>query len=138
MKKEIKKAMGISPVTGRIYYGNLRGDEWIGGKEDVTETAVRAVFEWFVEKFEDVCPADGQYTLEFLDEEYALTMKRKSFEYPARWKNRAEHNDYIHAECSKCGFQVESIEAVETGRCSAEYTKVKWKYCPKCGSKMTV
>ena len=88
MKKEIKKAMGVSPVTGRIYYGNLRGDEWIGGKEDVTETAVRAVFEWFVEKFEDVCPADGQYTLEFLDEEYALTMKRKSFEYPARWKNR--------------------------------------------------
>lgn len=41
--------MGVSPVTGRIYYGNLRGDEWIGGKEDVTETAVRAVFEWFVE-----------------------------------------------------------------------------------------
>lgn len=44
MKKEIKKAMGVSPVTGRIYYGNLRGDEWIGGKEDVTETAVRAVY----------------------------------------------------------------------------------------------
>ena len=68
MKKEIKKAMGVSPVTGRIYYGNLRGDEWVGDKEDVTDTAVRAVFEWFIEKFEDVCPADGQYTLEFLDE----------------------------------------------------------------------
>ena len=137
MKKEIKKAMGVSPVTGRIYYGNLRGDEWVGDKEDVTDTAVRAVFEWFIEKFEDVCPADGQYTLEFLDEEYALTMKRKSFEYSAKWQNRAEHNDYIHAECSKCGFQVENIEAVETGRCSTD-TKVKWKYCPRCGSKMTV
>lgn len=55
MKKEIKKAMGVSPVTGRIYYGNLRGDEWVGDKEDVTDTAVRAVFEWFIEKFEDVC-----------------------------------------------------------------------------------
>ena len=54
MKKEIKKAMGVSPVTGRIYYGNPRGDEWVGDKEDVTDTAVRAVFEWFIEKFEDV------------------------------------------------------------------------------------
>lgn len=83
----------------------------------------------------------GSRTAEYrgdVDEEYALTMKRKSFEYSAKWQNRAEHNDYIHAECSKCGFQVENIEAVETGRCSTEYTKVKWKYCPRCGSKMTV
>lgn len=24
----------------------------------------------------------------------------------AKWKSREEHNDYIHAECSGCGFQV--------------------------------
>ena len=32
----------------------------------------------------------------------------------AKWKSREEHNDYIHAECSGCGFQVESYDAVET------------------------
>lgn len=37
-----------------------------------------------IKKAMGVCPADGQYTLEFLDEEYALTMKRKSFEYSAK------------------------------------------------------
>ena len=51
----------------------------------------------------------------------------------AKWKSREEHNDYIHAECSGCGFQVESYDAVETGRSSTEYIKAKWKFCPKCG-----
>ena len=50
----------------------------------------------------------------------------------AKWKSREEHNDYIHAECSGCGFQVESYDAVETGRSSTEYIKAKWKFCPKC------
>lgn len=56
----------------------------------------------------------------------------------AKWKSREGHNDYIHAECSGCGFQVESYDAVETGRSSTEYIKAKWKFCPKCGAKMTV
>ena len=43
----------------------------------------------------------------------------------AKWKSREEHNDYIHAECSSCGFQVESYDAVETGRSSTEYIKAK-------------
>lgn len=42
-KKEAKKAMGVSPITGIIYYGTLRGDEWVGEKEDVTDMAIRAV-----------------------------------------------------------------------------------------------
>ena len=56
----------------------------------------------------------------------------------AKWKSREEHNDYIHAECSGCGFQVESYDAVETGRSSTDYIKAKWKFCPKCGAEMTV
>lgn len=56
----------------------------------------------------------------------------------AKWKSREEHNDYIHAECSGCGFQVESYDSVETGRSSTEYIKAKWKFCPKCGAKMKV
>ena len=56
----------------------------------------------------------------------------------AKWKSREEHNDYIHAECSGCGFQVESYDADETGRSSTYYIKAKWKFCPKCGAEMTV
>ena len=52
----------------------------------------------------------------------------------AKWKSREEHNDYIHAECSGCGFQVESYDAVETGRSSTEYIKAKWKFCPEVRS----
>ena len=63
-KKEAKKAMGVSPITGIIYYGTLRGDEWVGEKEDVTDMAIRAVFDWFIEKHQDACPPDGVYTLE--------------------------------------------------------------------------
>ena len=80
MKKEIKKAMGVSPITGRIYYGTLRGDEWVGEKEDVTDMAIRAVFDWFVEKHQDACPPDGVYSLEFLGEDYVLSMRKKNSE----------------------------------------------------------
>ena len=56
----------------------------------------------------------------------------------AKWKNRAEHNDYLWAECSNCGFRVENYKAVKTGRSSTEYTNPIWKYCPKCGAEMSV
>lgn len=53
-------------------------------------------------------------------------------------ENRAEHNDYLWAECSNCGFRVENYKAVKTGRSSTEYTNPIWKYCPKCGAEMSV
>lgn len=56
----------------------------------------------------------------------------------AKWKNRAEHNDYLWAECSNCGFRVENYKVVKTGRSSTEYTNPIWKYCPKCGAEMSV
>ena len=39
----------------------------------------------------------------------------------AKWKSREEHNDYIHAECSGCGFQVESYDAVENCASHSRY-----------------
>lgn len=44
--------MGVSPLTNTIYAGNSkplangRGFQWVGKKHDVTEEAIKAVFEY--------------------------------------------------------------------------------------------
>ena len=40
-------SLGVSPIDGTIYAGKLNKDKtmWVGDKQDVTEDAVRAVFE---------------------------------------------------------------------------------------------
>lgn len=56
----------------------------------------------------------------------------------AKWKNRIEYKDYLWAECSNCGFRVENYKAVKTDRSSTEYIEAIWKFCPICGSEMSV
>lgn len=56
----------------------------------------------------------------------------------AKWENHAQYNDYLWTQCSECGYRTEMYNAVETGRSDAEYVAVKWLYCPKCGSEMSV
>lgn len=56
----------------------------------------------------------------------------------AKWKHRAEHNDFIWAECSNCGFREETRKVVYKGCSDTEYVDVKWKYCPMCGKSMGV
>lgn len=56
----------------------------------------------------------------------------------AKWQHRAEHNDYLWAECSNCGFRVENYKAVEVGKSSTEYVSVKYRRCPQCEAKMKV
>ena len=56
----------------------------------------------------------------------------------ATWKNRAEHNDFIWAECSNCGFKVENYKAVKTGKSDTEYIEAIYKFCPMCGKPMEV
>lgn len=51
MNSKSEKTMGVSPITRTIYYGVLKNDEWIGEKEDVTDMAIRAVFDWFIQKY---------------------------------------------------------------------------------------
>ena len=56
----------------------------------------------------------------------------------AKWKNRAEYNDFIWAECSNCGFRVENYKAVKMTKSDREYDEVIYKFCPMCGKPMEV
>lgn len=70
------KTMGVSPITDTIYYGNLINDKWVGKKEDVTQMAIKAVFEWFMHKHEQSCP-DGEYQIRFPGTPYVLSMRKE-------------------------------------------------------------
>ena len=54
----------------------------------------------------------------------------------AYWTSNEEKNDYLWARCSNCGFEVESLKCVESGKSSNDYVSVKWPFCPKCGRRM--
>lgn len=56
----------------------------------------------------------------------------------ARWKNRAEHNDFLWAECSNCGFCIENYKAVKVSASSTKYEDVIYRFCPMCGKLMEV
>ena len=71
------KTMGVSPITGRIYYGTVKNNMWQGKKEEVTDIAVRAVFEWFMHKFKDECKDGGAYQIRFEDIPYVLEMRKE-------------------------------------------------------------
>ena len=51
--KTVKK-MGVSPITNIIYYGNVNEEKglWVGEKKDVTNMAIAAVFEWFLNQMD--------------------------------------------------------------------------------------
>ena len=48
------KKMGVSPITNTIYYGNINEEKglWVGEKKDVTNMAIAAVFEWFLNQMD--------------------------------------------------------------------------------------
>ena len=50
MASKTIKAMGVSPITNTIYYGNVNEEKglWVGEKKDVTDMAIASVFEWFM------------------------------------------------------------------------------------------
>lgn len=56
----------------------------------------------------------------------------------AEWISREKHNDFLHVECSCCGYVIENHIAVKMGKSSTDYIGVNYKYCPKCGSKMNI
>lgn len=70
------KTMGVSPITDTIYYGNVKNGMWVGKKEDVTDIAIKAVFEWFMHKHKNECP-DGEYQIRFPGVPYVLTMRKE-------------------------------------------------------------
>lgn len=54
MASKTVKKMGVSPITNIIYYGNVNEEKslWVGKKTDVTDMAIAAVFEWFLNHME--------------------------------------------------------------------------------------
>lgn len=55
MASKTIKAMGVSPITNTIYYGNVNEEKglWVGEKKDVTDMAIAAVFEWFMNQMDE-------------------------------------------------------------------------------------
>ena len=70
------KTMGVSPITDTIYYGTVKDNKWVCKREDVTDEAIKAVFEWFMHKLEDECP-DGAFQIRFPDVPYVLEMRKE-------------------------------------------------------------
>ena len=72
------KGFGVSPITNTIYYGNLDKEKhmWTGKKEDVTDEAIAAVYEWFLGNMEG---CDG-YSISYPDTGFELVMRRKKVE----------------------------------------------------------
>lgn len=54
MASKTIKTMGVTPVTNIIYYGNVNDEKglWVGEKKDVTDMAIGAVFEWFLNQMD--------------------------------------------------------------------------------------
>ena len=71
----IIKDFGVSPITNTIYYGTVNKEKhmFTGKKEDVTDGAIRAVFEWFMGNME----GHSEYSITFPSAEYELVMRRK-------------------------------------------------------------
>jgi len=61
--------IGVSPITHTIYAGKIKplangtGAHWVGKKEDVTDEAIRAVFEYMYYKSANT----GGYEIRFGD-----------------------------------------------------------------------
>lgn len=45
------------------------------------------------------------------------------------WKNRKAFYDFIHAECSECGFVIDNYKAVRTGQSNTDYVGIIYNFC---------
>ena len=54
MANKTEKAIGVSLITNTIYYGRINKEKgvWVGEKTDVTDMAIGAVFEWFLNQMD--------------------------------------------------------------------------------------
>lgn len=73
----MSKTMGVSPITDTIYYGTVKDDMWVGKREDVTDEAIKAVFEWFMHKL-DADETQLAYQIRFPDLPYVLEMRKEN------------------------------------------------------------
>lgn len=73
------KGFGVSPITNTIYYGTQNKEKhmWTGNKEDVTDEAIAAVYEWFMGNMEDSEGEKAEYSITYPNTEFELVMRRK-------------------------------------------------------------
>ena len=69
------KGFGVSPITNTIYYGTQDTDKhmWTGKKEDVTDGAIRAVFECCIGNMD----GNEEYSIAYPSSEFELVMRKK-------------------------------------------------------------
>ena len=69
------KGFGVSPITNTIYYGTQDPVKhmWTGKKEDVTDGAIGAVYEWFMGNMD----GNEEYSITYPSTEFELVMRRK-------------------------------------------------------------
>ena len=69
------KGFGVSPITNTIYYGTQDTEKhmWTGKKEDVTDGAIRAVFEWFIGNMD----GNEEYSIAYPSSEFEIVMRKK-------------------------------------------------------------
>lgn len=73
------KGFGVSPITNTIYYGTQNKEKhmWTGNKEDVTDEAIAAVYEWFMGNMEDSEGEKSEYSITYPNTEFELVMRKK-------------------------------------------------------------
>ena len=76
------KGFGVSPITNTIYYGTQNKEKKIftGKKEDVTNEAIGAVFEWFMGNMD----GNEEYSITYPSTGFELVMRRKKEEHETR------------------------------------------------------
>ena len=69
------KGFGVSPITNTIYYGTQNKEKhmFTGKKEDVTNEAIGAVFEWFIGNMD----GNEEYSITYPSTGYELVMRKK-------------------------------------------------------------
>lgn len=69
------KGFGVSPITNTIYFGTQNPEKQMrtGKKEDVTNEAIAAVFEWFIGNMD----GHEEYSITYPSTGFELVMRRK-------------------------------------------------------------
>ena len=70
--------IGVSPLTNTIFIGKSKKlkngvFEWVGEKHDITDDAIRAVFEWFMNNYKNN-EQNKAYEIRYTNCPYVLTM----------------------------------------------------------------
>jgi len=73
--------LGVSPITNKLFVGKSKDcgngiREWTGKKYDVTDGAIRAVFEWFMNNHKSNMPNEA-YEIRYENCPYVLAMTKE-------------------------------------------------------------